>query len=87
MNAAMTRKNGTDKLVIVNQSDAAKYAGNKEKNDVIDGILCKHWNRKTKQTLQECGRVANEAYAEKYGSTLNRLKRKIEARKNKCEQV
>ena len=68
-------------MEIVNESNAAKYAANKQKSDMLDGIIEKYWNRKTKLIFYKGGRTANEAYADKYASTVDRLRAKLEARK------
>jgi hypothetical protein len=70
-------------LKITNFSSVSMYAGNSAVANSIDGVIEKHWNRKVKKALLNMGRSPNQEYAEKYSSTLERLKAKLDAKTKK----
>jgi hypothetical protein len=81
----MTTKktSNADKVNIENITSASTYAMPQDKSKGIDCALKKVWNRKIIKQMETAGRSSNMDYAEKYATTLERLKRKLEEKKNK----
>ena len=68
---------------IVSESNVAKYSGDHAKSASIDAAIEKNWNRKIKKTFIRGGAGVNRTYADNYACTIDRLKAKLEARKQK----
>jgi hypothetical protein len=83
MDTIANTQNGYVKPQIVNITAQSSYAMNSQKAKAIDGALLKVWNRKIIKSMTGTNPVQNSSYADKYASTLERLRRKIEERKEK----